>query len=298
MERKVIDVSKHQGIIDWNKVKGNVDGAIIRCGYGSNKTEQDDQQFRANVDECVANGIPFGVYIYSYAKTMEQAKSEAAHVLRLVEPYKDKISYPVYLDLEESGTESGAVERALVFAEMIEAAGYTYGTYANQNWWQNHLKGGLDKYTKWVARYSTEKPEGIIGTYDMWQYTPKGSVPGINGNVDMNICYRDFPSEIQKTQAVESAGGASAPVPSYVVGNVYTTQVELKVRTGAGTNNRALTHSELTKNAKQNDSDKDGAINKGTKVTCKAIQQSGKDVWIKIPSGWIAAYYQGKVFVK
>ena len=61
------------------------------------------------------------------------------------------------------------------------------------------MKNGLDRYTKWVAKYSTEKPSGISGTYDMWQYSSKGSVPGIKGNVDMNICYRDFPAEMAGT---------------------------------------------------------------------------------------------------
>ena len=204
MERKIIDVSKHQGTIDWSKVKGNVDGVIIRCGYGSNIESQDDAQFKANVEGCITNGIPFGVYLYSYAKTVEMAKSEAEHVLRLVEPYKDNLSYPIYLDLEEKGTESGAVERAIVFGDIIEAAGYWCGIYANQDWWQHYLKDGLDRFTKWVARYSSNKPEGISGTYDIWQYSSEGNVPGINGNVDMNICYRDLAGEINGRKSSES----------------------------------------------------------------------------------------------
>lgn len=301
MKRKIIDVSKHQGTIDWSKVKGNVDGVIIRCGYGSDLASQDDSQFKTNADGCIANGIPFGVYLYSYAKTLDAAKSEAAHVLRLVEPYKDKLSYPVYLDLEESGTESGAEERAITFGNIIEAAGYSCGIYANQNWWQNYLKDGLDRFTKWVARYSTKKPEGISGTYDIWQYSSTGTVAGISGNVDMNICYRDFPSEIQSsstTKKSDKSSASTAKAPTYKVGAVYTTQVELKVRTGAGTNYRAKTYSELSANAKANDSDKDGAINKGTKVTCKALKTVGNDIWMQIPSGWIAAYYSGKKYVK
>lgn len=200
MERKVIDVSVHQGTIDWTKVKNYVDGAIIRCGYGSDITSQDDKKFKANVEGCIANGIPFGVYIYSYAKTVAEAESEAAHVLRLLKPYKDKISYPVYYDLEEAGTESTAVQRAIAFGNKIEAEGYWCGIYANQYWWQTYLKSSLDRFTKWVAKYSSSKPVGISGTYDMWQYSSTGSVSGISGNVDMNVCYRDFPSEIRGTQ--------------------------------------------------------------------------------------------------
>lgn len=193
---KVIDVSVHQGKIDWGTVKNHIDGAIIRCGYGSDYKSQDDKKFKENVEGCIAHGIPFGVYIYSYAQTINAAKSEAKHVLRLLEPYKGKLSYPVYYDLEEAGTEKGAVERAIVFGDIIEKAGYWCGIYASQYWWKTHLKGKLNRFTKWVAKYSDTPPSGISGTYDIWQYSSTGTVQGIEGNVDMNICYRDFPAEI------------------------------------------------------------------------------------------------------
>ena len=199
MELKLIDVSVHQGQIDWGKVRNHIDGAIIRCGYGSDYAHQDDKRFIQNVEACIQHGIPFGVYLYSYANTINAAKSEAAHVLRLLEPYKNDLSYPVYYDLEEAGTENGAVERALVFGDIIESKGYWCGIYANQYWWRTYLKNGLDRFTKWVAKYSDSKPSGISGTYDIWQYSSKGTVPGIEGNVDMNICYRDFPAAIKKT---------------------------------------------------------------------------------------------------
>lgn len=194
-EIKLIDVSYHQGKIDWSVVRKHVDGVIIRCGYGSDYTHQDDKRFKENVEGCIKYNIPFGVYLYSYAKTINAAKSEANHVLRLLEPYKGKLSYPVYLDLEEAGTEARAVERAIVFGDIIEAAGYWCGIYANQYWWQTHLKDRLNRFTKWVARYYA-RPTGISGTYDIWQYSSKGSVPGIEGSVDMNVCYRDFPAVI------------------------------------------------------------------------------------------------------
>lgn len=198
MELKLIDVSVHQGQIDWGKVKNHIDGAIIRCGYGSDYAHQDDKRFIQNVEACIQHGIPFGVYLYSYANTINAAKSEAAHVLRLLEPYKNDLSYPVYYDLEEAGTENGAVERAIVFGDIIESKGYWCGIYANQYWWRTYLKSGLDRFTKWVAKYSDSKPSGISGTYDIWQYSSKGTVPGIEGKVDMNICYRDFPAAIKK----------------------------------------------------------------------------------------------------
>ena len=199
IKRKLIDVSEHQGVIDWEAVKPHIDGAILRCGYGSDYSNQDDVCFKQNADECTRLGIPFGVYLYSYAKTAAQARSEAEHVLRLVKPYK--LSYPVYLDLEESGTQAGAVERATVFGTIIENAGYWCGMSANLYWWENHLVG-LERFTKWVAQYNDVCQYG--GSYlDIWQYTAKGRVPGIKGNVDMNECYRDLPAEIGGAYPVE-----------------------------------------------------------------------------------------------
>ena len=205
MAKKVIDVSYHNGVIDWAKVKADgVEGAIIRCGFGDNITSQDDEQFKRNADECTRLGIPFGVYIYSYAKTVAQAESEAQHVLRLISGYK--LSYPVYLDLEQAGTESGAIERANKFGDIIEAAGYWCGVYANKNWWDNYL-AGLTRFTRWVARYNSELG---MDNVDIWQYTSGGTVAGISGNVDMNHCYRDFPAEIGGGNG--STGNGNAPV--------------------------------------------------------------------------------------
>ena len=196
--KTLIDVSEHQGQIDWEKVKPHIEGAILRCGYGSNIAEQDDGQWKRNADECTRLGIPFGVYIYSYADSVEKAKSEAEHVLRLVKGYK--LSYPIYLDLEENGTQKGAIERANIFGDIIEKAGYWCGVYANLNWWENYLVG-LERFTKWVAQYNSVC-EYKGAHLDMWQYSSKGRITGINGNVDMNYCYRDLKAEILGTEPV------------------------------------------------------------------------------------------------
>lgn len=189
---KLIDVSEHQGKIDWEKVKPQIDGAILRCGYGMDIERQDDTYFRRNADECTRLGIPFGVYLYSYADSVEKARSEAAHVLRLIEGYK--LSYPVYLDLEENGTQADAIKRATIFGDVVENAGYWCGVYANLNWWDHYLTG-LERFTKWVAQYN-ETCDYQGDHLDIWQYSSKGKIEGIDGNVDMNACYRDFPSEI------------------------------------------------------------------------------------------------------
>lgn len=198
MIKNIMDVSHHQGTIDWEKVKesGFVDGVIIRVGFGRDRAKQDDREFKRNITECIRLNIPFGAYIYSYAKTKDDARSEAAHVRRLLDPYLQKMSYPVYYDLEQKGIEKNAVRNAIIFGHILENAGYWVGIYANQYWWNKYLKNDLDRFTKWVARYSS-KPPTVSVRYAMWQYTSKASIPGVNGNVDMSFCYRDFPSLIR-----------------------------------------------------------------------------------------------------
>ena len=222
MNRNVIDVSYHNGVIDWEKVKAaGVEGAILRCGYGMDRTDQDDKQWKRNADECTRLGIPFGVYLYSYADTDAKARSEAQHALRLVAGYRP--SYPIYYDLEESGTESGVAERMKIFAEIIEAAGFWCGVYCNKSWWDNYLSSLGDRYTKWIARYNNTL--GMSGV-DMWQYTSDGSVSGISGRVDMNHCYRDFPAEISSggTTATETPPAQEAPEGSTLDLVYYTMQ--------------------------------------------------------------------------
>ena len=97
---KGIDVSHHQGAINWDAVAGQIDFAVIRCGFGGNLTAQDDRQWSANVAACERLGIPYGVYLYSYAETDDEASDEAQHVLRLLQGHTPQL--PVYLDLEDS----------------------------------------------------------------------------------------------------------------------------------------------------------------------------------------------------
>lgn len=210
MDRKIIDVSYHNGVIDWAKVKSDgVEGAILRCGYGMDQTSQDDKQWKRNADECTRLGIPFGVYLYSYATNNDKAKSEAQHVLRLIKGYK--LSYPVYYDLEEPGTQSGVVERMKIFADIIENAGYWVGVYCSKSWWDNYLYSLGDRYTKWIARYNSYLG---MDNVDMWQYSSDGKINGISGRVDMNHCYRDFPLEINNKTSPDSNSGAITTTPN------------------------------------------------------------------------------------
>ena len=216
MKMRVIDVSEFQGNIDWEKVKPQIDGAILRCGYGSDYPSQDDGTFKRNADECTRLGIPFGVYLYSYADTEEKIRSEAAHALRLVKGYK--LSFPIYLDLEEERVRPTARKHAEIFGDIIEAAGYWCGIYAGIYWWGNELNG-LERFTKWVPQYYKELQYKGANT-DMWQYTGKGKIDGIDGDVDMNECYRDFPAEILGNEAPEPE-----PAPAPEVKTLYRIQV-------------------------------------------------------------------------
>lgn len=187
---KGIDVSYAQGRIDWSEMKGKIDFAILRCGFGSDYASQDDAQFFNNVKGCTDNGIPFGVYHYSYATSAEKAKSEAVHVLRLLRGIVP--SLPVFYDLEESRISSlgkaKILEIAKIFCTAIENAGYVYGTYANKNWFENYLTDSwYDTKVKWLAQYNNEVT--YKGRYDIWQYSKTGTVDGFNGNLDMNYCY-------------------------------------------------------------------------------------------------------------
>ena len=191
---KGIDVSSNNGTIDWNAVKADgIDFAIIRCGYGMNQTDQDDSQWLANVTGCEAAGIPYGVYIYSYADSVSRAVSEADHVLRLINGRN--LSYPVYFDMEDAFIFSSTTAKqrgkiAKAFCDRIEAAGYEAAIYSSNYSFTNDLpEKTFDQWGRWVAHYSAQC--GYKGTYQMWQATNQGRVAGIQGTVDINFLISD-----------------------------------------------------------------------------------------------------------
>lgn len=194
MNYKGIDVSVYQGIIDWEKVKPYIDFAIIRCGYGNNIVSQDDIYFKRNADECTRLGIPFGVYLYSYATNINDAKSEAEHTLRLVKDYK--LEYPIFYDVEDK-SQSGLPKNTLTdivstYCNEIEANGYYVGIYSSLYWFLGRLNSTrLDRYDKWVAEWGTSF--NYSGEAGMWQYTSTESIPGINGVVDGDRAFKNYP---------------------------------------------------------------------------------------------------------
>lgn len=189
-----MDISEHNGSVDFQALKNaGVQFAILRLGYGSDYVSQDDSRFSENVRKAETAGMPWGAYLYSYAKTAAMAKSEAQHALRLLAGKKP--AYGVWFDVED-GQISGADLAATcqTFCGAMEAAGVYAGIYASLSWLNGKLDSPLlDKYDKWVAQWNSictyKKPYGI------WQFTDKLAVSG--KNFDGNWAYKDYPSIVQ-----------------------------------------------------------------------------------------------------
>lgn len=194
---KGIDVSYCQGNIDFAKLKGKVDYVIIRAGYGK-YANQKDPYFESHYRAAKAAGLKVGAYWYSYAATVEDAKAEAQTCINAI---KGKtFEYPIYFDLEERSqfAKGRAFCNSLVktFCNSLEAAGYWAGIYISRSPAQTMLDASVAKrYALWLAEYGSRCNYG--GTYGMWQYSSTGRVPGISGNVDLDICYVDYPAKIK-----------------------------------------------------------------------------------------------------
>lgn len=196
---KAIDVSEHQGYINWEAVKGNVDFVMIRAGYGHNNI---DKQFIRNISECNRLNIPVGVYWFSYAHDVEGAKAEANYVLEAIKPYK--VDYPISYDLEYDtlryASKQGytidkrtATDMVNAFCSTIEKSGFKAMNYANPDFINNKFYQSEISYPLWLAWYGVSEDRAKAYSPAMWQYSESGSVSGIGTNsVDMNYCYADL----------------------------------------------------------------------------------------------------------
>ncbi len=198
-----IDVSVHQGDIDWQAVKNDgIDFAMIRLayrGYGASGNLLVDQNYETNIDGALAAGLDVGVYVFSQAITPEEAIEEANLA---IENLKGRnITYPVVFDMEEiAGSEARTygltpeqvTDIAIAFCETIEEAGYRPMVYGNLKWMVVNMDlTRLTEYDKWLAQYY--RTPAFPYSFQMWQYTNTGSVAGIEGNVDMNLCFTTYP---------------------------------------------------------------------------------------------------------
>lgn len=276
MSIKGLDVSKFQGEVDWERVKAaGYKFAMLRAGYGFNTV---DEQFRRNASECNRIGLPIGAYWFCYATSPSSAVQEADGCVNTISDYR--LEYPVCYDIEQATidyaagqgvTITPALARQLVqsFCDRVEAKGYYTMFYSNKNFLEQYLGNDLSKrYSLWYARYT----DTFDGTdCSMWQYTSQGSVPGISGNVDLDLSYVDFPSVIRSAGLNHLSGTSPAPSPSPSPSADYITYVIQPGDTLSGIAARfGTTVSELTRINKISDPDRIYAGN-----TIKVPEKSG-----------------------
>lgn len=207
---KGIDVSKHNGKIDWTKVnKNDVQFVIIRAGFGFSTV---DPQFRVNIEGAIKAGLHIGVYWFSYAGSVNQAKTEAEFCLKTIAPYKKYIDFPVWFDWEYDShnyvvkqykiipNKKLVSDMAVVFMDTVKTAGYKTGNYSNPDYLGRFFDDKVkNNYDTWLAHVSTngatKNSTNYSGKYTVWQYSWVGKVSGIAGNVDMDYCYKDYVGE-------------------------------------------------------------------------------------------------------
>lgn len=196
-----IDVSKYQKAIDWNQVKqAGIDFAFIRVAYRGASTGNlcTDPNYAANIQNATAAGVKVGVYIFSQALSPDEGRDEANYVLNLIRGYN--VTMPVIIDYEYSSGGGGRLQNANLsrdtatatvnaFSAQVAASGYTPMVYANKSMLEGALNTANIPYLVWLAHYTTST--SYAGDYRAWQYSSKGSVPGIAGNVDMDFWYGD-----------------------------------------------------------------------------------------------------------
>ena len=242
MKRKGIDVSKHQDTIDWKKVKNDgVEFAIIRIGYGGSAPVK-DEKFEENYKNARANGLDVGVYIYSYADTLTDAKTEANAVINWLGG-RD-LELPVYFDIEDKKQSvlGNTLRTNIVktFCDMIENAGYWAGIYANKSWLTSKLNmNELNAYTVWVAQWANTNT--YKGPYAMWQYTSDGSVNGISGRVDMNYQVKELGGKLGTSSGSTSSKKSNEVIANEVIAGKWGNGADRKNRlTSAGYNYDAI----------------------------------------------------------
>lgn len=232
---KGIDVSTYQGKIDWNKVKkAGIEYAIIRAGYGK-YAKQKDNCFDANVQGAKAAGIKIGAYWFGYATDVESAKEEAdvfAEVIKGID-----FELPVFYDYEYDSFEYAkkqgitvdkklASDIVIAFLDRLVSRGYTVGNYVNPDLIHNAFDSRINKYDTWMAHYYDNPNTSKVYTYDGfnvigWQYSSKGTVDGIEGNVDMNVFYIDA-KVVEKQQATVQPVATTTTSTALKTGQVVT----------------------------------------------------------------------------
>ncbi len=241
---KGIDVSKWNGSINWQSVKNSgVDYVIIRAGYGNSTV---DSQFKNYIEGAINAGLKIGIYWFSYATSAAQARLEAQMCLNTISPYKKSINYPVFFDFEYESvsyarkngvtiTKNLGTQIANSFLNTVKSQGYISGIYTNKDFSSHYFSDDLlNSNNLWVAQYNSNNTFGR--PFSMWQYSEKGSVPGIKGAVDLNYtCLKTW----NATTSSDSNNTPSIDKPS-TISDKGTTTDNLNFRKSASTSSNIL----------------------------------------------------------
>ena len=231
---QILDVSKYQPTIHYTEAAKHIEGAILRCGYtgwGDANECCPDECFEQHYAGFKAAGVPVGAYYYSAADTIAKAREEAEFCKQLLAG--KQLELPVYYDLEEPHrmnklTREQLTAQAEAWAEVMEAAGYFVGIYANTSWFRTKLDHArlAKKYTLWLADYRAQPDTQL--QRDLHQYTSAGQVPGIAGGVDLSRVERPDLLTVVKASGLNGWAGQpdkpSAPDPQPQPGRTYTVQ--------------------------------------------------------------------------
>lgn len=201
MPMTLIDISKHNGKVDFAKVKASgIDGVIIRTGFGIKHPKQKDQRFDEFYTEAKSVGLPVGAYHYSYAKDVAGVLKEADFMLEILKGKSFEL--PIFGDFEEQEHLSDTLCTQMVktFCNALENHGAWAGIYSYDSFFKKLPAHIGERYTLWVARVENIKPKYVPpNEYGIWQYSWKGKIDGIKGDVDMDICYKNYPNIMKST---------------------------------------------------------------------------------------------------
>ena len=294
MSKKGIDVSYANGSIEWSAVKGNVDFAIIRSSFGSDLPSQTDSFFYQNAAGCQKNGIPFGTYHFAYFVDETTARDEADFAIRLARECGN-VKF-IALDIEEDsekyarrvGKSPDWTNCAVVFLERVKSAGYVPVLYSNQDWLINKLNyERMRVYKLWYAAPDVSSPRYSPA---IWQYSWKGRIPGISGDVDMNECFDDGLFSSSSSSSADASTNKPEATEIHQIFSSQTVNFRVKVEASIGVNIRTGASVKF---------DAIGAIPYGAEVDVTRQTEGGGYTWGLTSyngiTGWIALDYTERV---
>lgn len=311
MNEIIIDISEHNGYIDFNALKAsNIVGAIIRAGYGLSTI---DNQFKRNIEGLKTIGKKVGIYWFSYAGSEEAARTEARKCIETIKCYS--LDLPIFFDWEYDSDDYNSrhgnvlnrnqiTNLAIAFCDEIQKAGYKAGVYYNLDYQNRKINVESLRQNNlflWYAQYSGTKSTQS-GDIHLWQYSSSGTVKNLSGgyvNTDMNIVLNDDifikQNKVEQKEETKEENKTNTETEQektkYIFGENYTIVADgLRVRENPSLNARIKPYNALTANA-QEYAYNNGTLKENTIVTCLgAFKDEYENIWLKIPSGYICAY--------